>query len=219
MRISNLFALAVVAGSIVACSDPLNPSAPSTVLSPSSRQATIVSRIPAQDPGPPYYAISGNGGFIPHSDTWAAIPFERSLSCVPGGANLLQVDFSAFGCQLTVSGTVHWENGPFEDLAPRQTDLSGNAVPIIFVAWSEVQAAAADGTLTLNDLLALPSAVVGTANQYVETDIFGISGPLGAGRGMYKITARGSLSDGRSFRMHVNEVLGELQVVEIKFGE
>jgi hypothetical protein len=34
---------------------------------------------------------------------------------------------------------------------------------------------------------------------------------------MYKISARGVLSDGRSFRLHVNEVLGELRVVEIEF--
>ena len=77
--------------------------------------------------------------------------------------------------------------------------------------------ATADGVLTLPELLALPSAVIGTANQYTETDIFGISGPLGAGRGMYKITARGTLPNGHAFSLHVNEVLGELRVVEIKF--
>ena len=120
-------------------------------------------------------------------------------------------------CPLTVSGHAHWETGPGIDLAPRQSQLSGSAVPIVFAAWSAVQAATADGVLTLPELLALPSAVIGTATQYTETDIFGISGPLGAGRGMYKITARGTLSNGHSFSVHVNEVLGELRVVEIKF--
>jgi hypothetical protein len=91
-------------------------------------------------------------------------------------------------------------------------------VPIVFVAWPEVQAAVAGG-LTLTELLALPSAMIGHADFYKETDIFGISGPLGAGRGMYKINASGTLEDSRSFVLHVNEVLGELRVVRIEFGQ
>jgi hypothetical protein len=219
MRTWKLSLLASAVTVVAACGDVSTPSAPRNVSPRTLPRATIVAQIPAEDPGPPYYAVSGNGGFIPHTDAWAAIPFERSLNCVPSGANLLQVSFAAFGCALTVSGHAHWENGPTVDLAPRQTDLSGNSVPMVFAAWSEIQAAKADGVLTLPELLALPSAIVGTADQYTETDIFGISGPLGAGRGMYKITARGSLMDGRSFRLHVNEVLGELQVVEIKFEQ
>jgi hypothetical protein len=220
MRTWHLAAFASAAAIFSACGDPAAPGAPSNHTATARPLATIVSKVPQDDPGPPYYAISGNGGFLPHTDAWVAIPFERSLACVPSGANLLELDVpAAFGCTLTVGGHAHWENGPGIDLAPRQTDLSGNAVPIVFAAWSEVQAATADGVLTLHELLTLPSAVVGTATQYVETDIFGISGPLGAGRGMYKITSSGTLHDGRSFRLHVDEVLGELRIVEIRFGE
>jgi len=220
MRTWKLTALASAMCTATACTDasPLNE--PRKALVPAERLATVVTKVPAEDPGPPFYAASGNGGFLPHTDMWVAIPFERSLACVPSAANLLTIDVpGAFGCAMTVSGHAHWETGPGIDLAPRQSDLSGTAVPIVFAKWSEVQAAIGDGKLTLPELLALPSAIVGTASQYVETDIFGISGPLGAGRGMYKITASGSLVGGGSFRLHVNEVLGDLRVVEIKFGE
>jgi hypothetical protein len=178
----------------------------------------VVFMIPEQSPGVPFYAISGNGGFIPHDSTWAAIPFHRELSCVPGGADLLQiVGPSAFGCTLTVEGHEHWENGPWADLA-RQTVIYGlGAVPIIFVRWTELQPALAGG-LTLPELLSLPSAIIGSAMFYKETDVLGISGPQGAGKGSYKITAQGFLSDYRTFSLHVNEVLGQLRVVQIAFG-
>jgi hypothetical protein len=189
-------------------------------------QGSLVLAFPAQSPGPPFWAISGNGGFIPHTADWAAVPFVRELGCVPPNQNLLVVVVpDPFFCPLTgdggltVHGHEHWEHGPGIDPAPRQTQSIGlGAVPIVFVAWPEVQAAVAGG-LTLTELLALPSAMIGHADFYKETDIFGISGPLGAGRGMYKINASGTLEDSRSFVLHVNEVLGELRVVRIQFGQ
>jgi hypothetical protein len=197
--------------------DPVQPTVPPSI---TPQASALVLKFPGQSQGAPFYAISGNGGFIPNDGTWAAIPFHRDLGCVPSGANLLIVAIpDAFFCDiLMVEGHEHWENGPGIDLAPRQTVSKGRgAVPIVFAPWGAVQSAVADGTLTLPELLALPGSIVGTANVYNETDIFGISGPLGAGRGMYKINARGSLSDGRSFRLNVNEVLGEQRVVEISF--
>lgn len=90
-------------------------------------------------------------------------------------------------------------------------------MPVVFASLAEVQAATAGG-LELDELLALPSALTGTAHFYKETDILGVSGPLGPGRGMYKIEARGTIDNSVSFRVHVNEVLGELRVVDIRFG-
>lgn len=179
----------------------------------------VVLMVPEQSPGAPFYAISANGGFIPHDGTWAAIPFHREPGCVPEGTNLLEiVGPSAFGCTLTVEGFEHWENGPLVDPAPRQTVFFGlGAVPIIFVEWAVLEPALAGG-LTLPELATLPTAIVGTATFYKEVDILGISGPHGPGKGSYKITARGSLSDNRSFSLHVNEVLGSLRVVQITFG-
>lgn len=206
-------AIAFIAICCTACTESVDP------LAPGGDTLLPAADIVFQSPGPPFYTIAANGGFIPHTDDWAALPFLRQLACVPSGANLLQiVGGPAFGCPATVTGHEHWENGPGIDAAPRQTVFRGSgAVPIVFASWSDVQAEAADGDMTLPELLAVPSAIVGTAHVYNETDILGISGPLGAGRGMYKISARGTLSDGRSFQLHVNEVLGELRVVRIEF--
>ena len=204
---------------LAACQEepPLEPEAGAAAYSQFG--PSILLKTPDQSPGPPYYTTSGNGGFIPHDGEWAAIMFLRELGCVPADQDLLAFPvLAAFGCALTVQGHEHWQNGPGIDLAPRQTQYIGlGAVPIVFARLSEVQAAAGNG-LELSELLALPSAILGTADFYKETDIFGISGPHGAGKGSYKITARGTLADGRSFRLHVNEVLGELRVVQIDFG-
>ena len=229
MTVRMLVALtaATVAAMAAACSDA--PTRPAPVAekvaaagdggTPTHQAApSILLRVPEDSPGPPFYAITGNGGFIPHDTQWGAIPFVRSLGCVPSGQNLMVPAIpAAFGCSLTVEGHEHWETGPGIDIAPRQTQFMGlGAVPIVFARWAELQPATAGG-LTLAELRALPSALEGTADFYKETDILGISGPLGAGRGAYKISARGRLDDGRSFRLHVDEVLGELRVVEIEF--
>jgi hypothetical protein len=198
-------------------SPPLEPEATNPpIIEPT---AALRLDVPAESPGPPYYAISANGGFIPQDGEWAAIPFLRELACIPADQDLLAFPvFAAFACPLTVQGHERWQNAPGVDLAPRQTQFMGTgAVPIVFVRWSEVQAALAGG-LGFAELLALPSAIVGTADFYKETDILGISGPQGAGRGSYKINARGTLEDARPFSLHVNEVLGELRVVRITFG-
>ncbi|MGH7500706.1 MAG: hypothetical protein ACREL7_03010 [Longimicrobiales bacterium] len=176
--------------------------------------------VPAESPGPPFYSISANGGFVPHTDDWAAIPFQRELLCVPPGQDLLViVGPAAWSCPLTVEGHEHWQHGPGIDLAPRQTQLRGlGAVPIVFAEWAELQGAMVSG-LTLFELLALPSALIGHADFYKETAILGISGPHGPGKGSYKINARGTLTDSRSFSLHVNEVLGELRIVRIDFSQ
>lgn len=208
--------VSVVAVLLAGCADTPLPTGPSAGVDEAVSGALVT------HDGPPFYAISGNGGFIPHDGTWAAIPFVRPMSC-PGAAtsNLIMLDFGALGCgQLTVEGFDRWQNGPGIDPAPRQTQYLGKgAVPIVFVRWNELQGVIGDGELLLAELLGLPSAIVGTATFYKETDIYGVSGPLGPGRGMYKISARGTLPGGGTFRLHVNEVLGELRVVDIRFGD
>lgn len=183
--------------------------------------AQVVLKTPGQSPGPPFWTILANGLFLPHDGEWAAVPFLRDYTqpgCIPPGQDLtVIVGPLAFGCALTIEGHEHWQNGPGIDPAPRQTVYRGlGAVPIVFARLSEIQAAMV-GELTLAELLGLPSALVGHADRYNETDILGVSGPLGPGRGMYKITASGELEDGRSFRLKVNEVLGELKQVRIQF--
>lgn len=219
-----LLALVGAVALTAACSD--GPAAPGGATDESvdeigpNSEVYVVFKTPEESPGPPFWTILANGGFLPNDGEWAALPFLRDLSCVPPGQDLgVIVGPPAFGCTLTVEGHEHWQNGPGIDPAPRQTVYRGlGAVPIVFVKLSEVDAAMAGGLL-LPELMGLPSAIVGHADHYKEVDILGVSGPLGPGRGMYKIQARGELEDGRSFTMHVNEVLGELQRVRIDFGK
>ena len=225
MRTKNVFVVLAAAGAaaIAGCSPgPTNPTgivSAAAVVQASQAGPSLLLNVPEESPGPPFYAISGNGGFIPHDGEWAALPFLRELACVPPGQNLLVIAApAAFGCALTVQGHEHWQNGPGIDPAPRQTQFRQRGlVPIVFARWNEVQPAMTGG-MSLAELLALPSAIIALADFYEETNILGISGPHGAGRGSYKINASGTFSDGRPFRLHVNEVLGELRVVQIEFG-
>lgn len=188
--------------------------------SPPGLALDVVYHVPNDAPGPPFYSPIANGPFIPSDGEWAAVPFLRDIACVPDDVNLLVLAGQpAWNCALTVTGHEHWTNGPPTDLAPRHTVYRGlGAVPIVFVPIAELEPALADG-LFLPELLALPEAIIGTATLYRETDILGLTGPLGPGRGMYKITASGTLEDSRPFRLMVNEVQGALRQVHIRFGQ
>jgi len=204
-----LLLLAVACSESATAPDATGPAADPT-LANGGNEGLVVLSAPGESPGPPFWTILANGGFLPHDGTWAAVPFLRDYTapgCIPPGQDLaVIVGPLAFGCPMTVEGHEHWQNGPGIDPAPRQTKYRGlGAVPIVFVRLDEIEAAMADG-LRLDELLGLPSAVVGHADRYNETDILGVSGPLGPGRGMYKISASGELTDGRSFRLQVKKV-------------
>lgn len=170
--------------------------------------------VPEDHPGNPFYSpihdIPGVSFFFPHTEEWGAAPFERELSCVPPGFNLLEVfDFSSFSCALTVEGFQVWDNPPTPfpvDPGPIKVQSRGlGAVPIVFAHWDEIEEAMADGVLTLPELLDLPSAVEGTADRFVANYV---NGPLPLGFVMQKIVATGALTDGRSFRVHANSSQG-----------
>ena len=58
--------LAGAATIVTACSDASVANAPKSLAAPTSRLGTVVTTVPGDDdPGPPFYAISGNGGFLP----------------------------------------------------------------------------------------------------------------------------------------------------------
>jgi hypothetical protein len=118
-------------------------------------------------PGPPYYANFA-AGFIPSDDGIVGIAFYREQSCVPINFNLL-VQFNppaAFGCTLTVEGK-RWLRNPATDPFPFQIRFSGlGAVPIYFVDADQLGAAAADGVLTIAELQALPSLLIGSADDF-----------------------------------------------------
>lgn len=172
-----------------------------TALVPASQaQAAKRFDVPEESPGIPAYARLGGPNIAPHTDDWAAIAFFRDPACVPPGFNLL--DFfdvpRVFGCPLTVEGFEIWRKGPGQEPAPRLSKLrEAGPVPVWFVSWPELQAAAADGVLTITELSALPSLIKGLASRFRET-----LRPFDSnGRGMINLGASGSLSDGRSFRL------------------
>ena len=175
-----------------------------------SAHAAVNLRFPGESRGVPAYARIGPDAI--QTDEWAAVPFYRLPSCVPADFNLLRfADVPrAFGCPLTVEGHEVWERGPGRDPAPKQVVTRARGVPIWFVSWSELEAAMSDGVLTIGELSGLESLVVGTADLYQEV--------LRPGE-LIVINARGTLSDGRSFRLHAH-CLCERQepVVRIEIG-
>lgn len=65
-----------------------------------------------------------------------------------------------------------------------------------------LDAAMSDLVLTLQELLDLPSAMVGSADRFVATYV---NGPPPDDRLLNKLSANGTLPDGREFRISANE--------------
>jgi hypothetical protein len=211
--------LALVVG-CEAGGEMLEPAGP---LPPAEADLAVRLRVPEDHPGNPFYALIFNGltpespdFFFPHSDEWGAAAFERRLECVPPDFNLLEeFDFTPafpggpprpFLCPLTVSGYQIWHNPPDPlpvDPGPVFVMSRGlGAVPVVFARWDEIEEAMADLVLTLPELLALPSAMVGLADHFVATYV---NGPPPDDRLLNKVSASGLLPDGRSFRVQGNE--------------
>jgi hypothetical protein len=158
----------------------------------------------AEFPGPPIYAqishLEPFGEEIYHTEEWAAIPFYRSPGCVPSDFNLLEMFDAprAFDCTLTIQGFEIWPVPPPDGLGPIQGKYwEFGAVPIYFVSWPELQAAVADGQLTITELVALPSLQIGSAGFYSV-----VLHPSGSPAKVphIEVSARGVLQDGRQFQ-------------------
>lgn len=173
---------------------------------------------------PAYARIAGpavDGGIeeVFHDDEWAAVPFYRPTECVRPDFNLL--DFfdvpAVFGCgPLTVEMWTIWRNGLGIDAAPIQLRARGlGAVPVWFVRWEDLEAALDDGTLTIGELAALPSLVVGSADFYSET----IHPTQAANVPFLEFVASGALEDGRTFHVEATRSggAGGLAHVGIRF--
>jgi hypothetical protein len=208
---------------VPACHEAPGPVEP--VATPDGIRPLFATRIevPRDHPGNPFYALIFNGlepesphFFFPRDGEWGAAAFERELGCVPPDFNLLEeFDFTPafpggpprpFLCPLTVSGFQIWDNPPSPlpvDPGPIMVVSHGlGAVPVVFARWTEIEAAMADGVLTLPELLGLPSALVGTADHFMAEYV---NGPPPGDRLMNKLIARGLLPDGRTFRVQANE--------------
>jgi hypothetical protein len=125
---------------------------------------------------------------------------------VPATFNLLNFfDIPrAFRCPLTVEG-IEVRTRAFGP--PMHSELQGlGAVPVLFVKRTEFEAAAADGELTLTELLGLETSVMGSASFYQE-----VLHPRGGARVVNAdYQAAGTLEDGRPFRVHIQEHEGQV---------
>jgi hypothetical protein len=164
----------------------------------------VIETIPPH-PGPPWYA-NFSADFIPTDDGTVAIAFIREPSCIPTDFNLLLLfDVpAAWGCELTVEGKLWWYD-PETDPFPFQERYYGlGAVPIYFVDEAELAAATQDGVLTIGELQALPSLLIGFADSYL--DVVHNSNQGGAGKGHSVLNASGTiLQSGLPFYFHYTE--------------
>ena len=176
-------------------------------------QAQIHINIP-EDRQPPFYA-NFDRGFMPHTDEWAVVIFYRSPGCVPPNFNLLdRFDFTPafpggpprpFLCDLHIEGRTNWVS--LDDPYPADAHYQGTgAVPLWFVRWPELQAAVADDELTIAELAALPSLLIGSASFYHESIRNDIRGQRG---GNEALIASGTLMDDREFQVEITEEFRE----------
>ena len=111
---------------------------------------------------------------------------------------------AAWGCELTVEGKLWWYD-PETDPFPFQERYYGlGAVPVYFVDEAELAAATQDGVLTIGELQALPSLLIGFADSYL--DVIHNSNQGGRGKGTEVLNASGTiLQSGLPFYFHFTE--------------
>ena len=147
---------------------------------------------------------------------WVAIAFYRPPSCVPDGFNLLTFfDFNAFACgPPTTDGFEIRRNGQPLTVAPLQAKYEGRgAVPVWFVSTADFAAARADGVVTIVELEAMDSLLIGSATFFTQT-----LHPHGAANQPMNVwVARGELEDGRSFHVQAQAVDGVRLETHISF--
>ena len=182
-------------------------------------RADILLQIPEDISPSAYTSPDGPSPFLPgviQDGVTAAIPFYRPPECVPLDFNLLDwIDASmeALDCPFLLSGFGIWP-GTEPTGFPITTQLRGDgAVPVWFVSWSELQAAMADGELTIVELASLPSLEIGTATSYEEQLHYQPPHPAS----FSCIQAHGTMADGRSFSVRAIENALEWNHVHINF--
>ncbi len=166
---------------------------------------------PEEDPGAPFYMRAGN--FLNQffvADGWLVLPFYRNPACVRTDFNLLQIlDVpAAFSCPLTVNGFYMIERDAEPGTFPIIAQSTGSAVPFWFVRWTDFQAAAEDGVVTISELQSL-NPLIGTADKFKETLRPRMENHL------VQINASGVLQDGRSFSFHVTHIGSETRSINL----
>jgi hypothetical protein len=185
-----------------------------------SAQGPLRLRFPEQDPGGPVYARVERP-FLVHNDLYAAIVFYRGPDCVPADFDLLDnvdlegfpTDARAFRCPLTVDGFQIWTTHAFPGPPNFVLTTGSGAVPVWFVAWSELQAALADDTLLIDELRSMSSLQEGYANHFQET----LQLTATAQTLSINLVASGAMTDGRSFWVNYVFRSGMVKAIDIKF--
>lgn len=175
-------------------------------------------RTPMTSNDVPFYARF-EAGLIHTDGEWAAIAFYRPPSCVSATFNLLEFfNPAAFGCNAEepyLAGFGIFQGGPFDPpIQSRLQLVRGQTLPVWFVSWSELEAAITDDVLTIGELEALPSLLIGGATFYTET----LHPFQAAQQTMTDIVAFGYLEDGRAFTYQATETHGMLKHVKIDFN-
>ncbi|RIK32334.1 MAG: hypothetical protein DCC56_00565 [Anaerolineae bacterium] len=156
----------------------------------------------------PFYARFGENETFSDGE-WTVIIFYRPPECIPADFNLNQFfhfpnegNPGAFACSPpTMTSIEYWTNGPDTDPAPLSAEMMGRgAVPVWFVAEADMVQAMEDGVVTIQELTAVPSRLVGEAETYTEllhpsqTNV----------KALIQFKAEGTLEDGRSFTVDVS---------------
>jgi hypothetical protein len=175
------------------------------VLSASTTFAADREVFPDDFPGPPAYARLETAGEFGFTDLeWVVIPFYRDPAGVPKKFNML--DFMdnatpedrayAWSVPLHIEGfVIRDEPRPSPPHIFHAEGLPG--MPIWFVRWKEFSAKAADGKLTIGEILRMDSLVFGIADFYSEQTQAG-----GADAASHCIMTSGVLEDGTLFLAH-----------------
>ncbi len=157
---------------------------------------------PAEDPGAPLYVrMSPLSNQLFFTDGWLVMPFHRQPACIRPDFNLLALmDVpAAFGCALTTRGYYIIEKDAPLGTFPIMAQSTGTAVPFWFVNREAFEAIAADGVVTIGDIMAL-APLKGTATDFKETLRPRLENHH------VQINAKGVLDDGRAFSFHVTHV-------------
>ena len=199
-----------------ACTEQAEPLAPTALNSRAPAQALVSSDWPsAANPGVPAYArIEVSPPHVYSDGATAVIVFYRDPSCVPAEFNLLTFYDApaAFGCPLRVAGSSMWQGAVSSD-PPKQSTARGTAVPVWLAPAAAIEAAIADGTLTMGELQDVEGLVRGTAARFHE-----VLQPGGGGHPLWKLVlgATGTLEDGRAFSVHLTSVDGDVKSIRIE---
>lgn len=172
----------------------------------------------------PFYARFGDNETFSNGE-WAVIIFYRSPDCIPADFNLDQFFHfpdengpGAFGCTPPTTTSVElWANGPETDPAPLVAEMAGRgAVPVWFFSEADIVGAMADSVVTIEELAALPSRLVGTAASYTELLHPGQTNA----QPLIQFTAEGLLEDGRAFLVDVSQGAPDVaNHITIEIGE